>query len=594
MLWVASVLLPLAGLVGAGWWCWVGLATQVTNRMTRTIDMMQEQSLRAFEAQEAVLVAIDWNIRALPWDEIRRSAAVREFLNEIDDITPTVEGIGIVAPDGHLASATAVPDDLIGTDLSDRDFVQAARAGDGQTYIGAPQRSLGSSILRVNLSRPRRTIDGKPDGGVIYVGFRSGHFEEFYRSMAPSPATGFNLFRADGVVLASYPTRVPDGGLRIAADDERLINAQTIASGTHSNAVLRMNTPTLFGYANPVIMRKVTNLPLFVSYTFDMSVVRDDWMRQMVTPAMAAIVAMGLMLLLTAHAQYRLALEQARSTAMEKAAHAAQQHAEYRADAESRLRRTEKIATLGQLSAGVAHDFNNLLQMVSTTADHLKSGAQEGARPAEAAELLHRVTRQGVDLVRRMLHFARRDEQTSGTYAVDACLHNLHPMLARTLGSKYDLRIAVTSKPLSPICGSAAEFEAVMINLLTNARDAMPDGGVILVRVTTDHVPETDPSADLAPGDYVQITVTDNGGGMDDETLARAGEAFFTTKAEGTGLGLAMARGFAERCGGQLRLESSYGHGTKVTLRLPANLPLDPSPQNRQLWRETVAPLQKA
>jgi signal transduction histidine kinase len=567
-LWVASVLLPLACLVGAGWWCWQGVSTQVADQMTRTVDVLREHALRAFEAQEAVLTAIDWNVRPLSWAEIGSERTVKDFLVEIDDVTPTVEGIGLIAPDGRLAAASLAPDARRGIDLSDRDYVIASRAApaDAATFIGAPHRGRGSGVLRVDLSRPRRAQDGKPDGGVIFTGFRTGYFEAFYRSIAASPRMQFAMFRPDGVVIARYPVPVPDGGGRLAIGDPALQAAQSAAAGEQDGHLIRIGAPSLFGGAAPMVLRQIAGYPLFVATSYDMAVARGDWAGQMVAPMVAAAIAMALLLLMTARAQNRVALQQAVLAAREAAAQAAQLQAVDRAEIEARLRQTEKVAALGQLAAGVAHDFNQLLKLIAATAERLRSSRQSA--PDAAATLLAAAHR-GADLTRRMLAFARREAAPRSAFAVADCLLDLHAMLARALGDRFDLRLRIAEPPLPPLYGSPAEFEAVIINLVTNARDAMPDGGTILLRVSSERLTEATGPRQLEPGDYLQISTTDTGAGMDEATLARAGQAFFTTKAGGTGLGLSMARGFAERCGGALTVQSSPGLGTKVVLWLP-------------------------
>jgi two-component system NtrC family sensor kinase len=570
-LWVASVLLPLALLVGAGWWCWQGVSGQIADQMTRTVDMLHEHALRALEAQEAVLSAIDWNVRSLSWQEIGSSPALKEFLVEIDDVTPTVEGIGLVAPDGRLAVGSMAPDRRRGTDLTDRDYVVASRAGHGdiRTFIGAPHRGRGSGVLRVDLSRPRRAQDGKPDGGVIYTGFRTGYFEAFYRSIAASPEMAFAMFRPDGIVLASYPLPVPDGGARLAITNPALQAAQAAMVDEQEGRVVRLGAPSLFGGTPPTVLRQIGNYPLFIAYTYDMAVGRAEWTGQMVMPAIAIAIAMALMLLMTARAQNRVALQQAVLAARQAAAQAAEQQAVQRAEIETRLRQSEKVAALGQLAAGVAHDFNQLLKLIAATAQRLRTD-RPGAQDADnAAALLLDAVGRGGELVGRMLAFARRDDASKTPFAVEECLVNLQAMLGRALGGSYELRLRLTAQKLPPLHTSQAEFEAVIVNLVTNARDAMPEGGTILVRASTERIAEAGGPKSLEPGDYLQISTTDTGAGMDAATLARAGQAFFTTKPGGTGLGLSMARGFAERSGGSLAVQSSAGHGTKVVLWLP-------------------------
>ena len=495
---------------------------------------------------------------------------------EIDDVTPTVEGIGLIGPDGRLAVASMAPDTSRGIDLSDRDYVIASRAGHGdiKTYIGTPHRGRGSGVLRVDLSRPRRAADGRPDGGVVFTGFRTGYFEAFYRSIAASPRMAFAMFRPDGVVLARYPDPVPDGGGRVPITDPALQAAQAAIAGEPNGRAVRLGAPSLVGGTPPTVLRQIGSYPLFVAYSYDMAVARAEWASQMAAPTMAAAIVMALLLLMTARAQNRVALEQSVLSAREAAAQAAEQQALQRAEIETRLRQSERVAALGQLAAGVAHDFNQLLKLIAAIALRLRADRPGAPDADNAAALLLDAVGRGGELIGRMLAFARRDDASKTPFVVEECLVNLQAMLGRALGGAYELRLRVAAQKLPLLHANQAEFEAVVVNLVTNARDAMPEGGTILIRVSTERTTEAGGPKSLEPGDYVQISATDTGTGMDAATLARAGQAFFTTKPGGTGLGLSMARGFAERSGGLLTVQSSPGLGTKVALWLP----LTPAP----------------
>jgi len=228
------------------------------------------------------------------------------------------------------------------------------------------------------------------------------------------------------------------------------------------------------------------------------------------------------------------------------------------ADRETRLRHAQKIEAVGKLAGGIAHDFNNILTVI---AGHLALATDESQlMPAQARADLEEVTRavgQATRLTRRLLGFSRKQLLAPRVVDVNALITELEPMLARVL----DERIAFAAHP-SPtparINIDPSVLESALVNLAVNARDAMPDGGTLTVDT-------------VVRGRMVTIVVRDSGTGMDPETLARAGEPFFTTKGAGvgTGLGLAMIYGSVEQSGGSIRMESTPGAGTVVHLLFP-------------------------
>ncbi len=243
--------------------------------------------------------------------------------------------------------------------------------------------------------------------------------------------------------------------------------------------------------------------------------------------------------------------------------------------AQARLARTRRLEALGQLAGGVAHDFANVLQAVQGGV-RLAAGRldRDPAAVRHLLELVGDAANRGASVTRRLLAFARRGELSVGQMDLTALLKGLEEVLAHTLGAP-SLHIRIEAEPdLPPVLADRGEMETVLVNLATNARDAMPRGGTFTVSAAVEAVAEGAQAlhpAGLRPGRYVRLAAADTGTGMDAETLARAAEPFFTTKPEGkgTGLGLAMAREFAEQAGGGFALASEPGRGTTVTLWLP-------------------------
>lgn len=240
--------------------------------------------------------------------------------------------------------------------------------------------------------------------------------------------------------------------------------------------------------------------------------------------------------------------------------------------AQARLAMAQRLQALGQLAGGVAHDFNNLLQAVSSGTRLLYQRAGDPDAVKRLAAIVGDAADRGAAVTRRLLAFAQRSELTAEPLDAAQVLAALHEVLARTLGDATEVHVDVQAG-LPPVLADRDQLEIVLVHLATNARDAMqPGGGVLTLSATSRAIsPEDAVAEELAPGRYVCVRILDTGAGMDAPTLARAVEPFFTTKpvGKGTGLGLAMARGFAEQSGGALSINSVVGVGTTILLWLP-------------------------
>ena len=238
---------------------------------------------------------------------------------------------------------------------------------------------------------------------------------------------------------------------------------------------------------------------------------------------------------------------------------------------------SQKMEAIGQLTGGVAHDFNNLLAAVIGSLELAKKRLADGADVTRFLDNAMKAAERGASLTQRMLSFARKQELKLEAVDVGTLVRGMADLLQRTLGSGIDIQTTFPLK-LSPAKADANQLELVLLNLAVNARDAMPDGGRIVIAADEKEV-EASTAGSLKPGRYVRIAVIDRGDGMDEATLARATEPFFTTKGvgKGTGLGLSMAHGLAEQSGGLLILKSRKGEGTRAELWLPIAVP-DPEP----------------
>jgi len=226
----------------------------------------------------------------------------------------------------------------------------------------------------------------------------------------------------------------------------------------------------------------------------------------------------------------------------------------------------QKMEAVGQLTGGIAHDFNNLLSIIN---GNLYLAEQELGAEHPLAERLaatRKAARQGADLTRSLLAFARRETPEPERIDLNERIGALRPLLERALESGIELRISPAGRA-APVWLDAAGFESALLNLAINARHAMPDGGVLSLAVAADGN-ETGGSGSGGPPGWL-VTVADTGTGMSEEVRSRAFEPFFTTRPEGSGLGLAMVQRFAGAAGGRLTLDSRPGEGTTFRLWLP-------------------------
>ena len=236
----------------------------------------------------------------------------------------------------------------------------------------------------------------------------------------------------------------------------------------------------------------------------------------------------------------------------------------------AQVHQMQKLESLGQLTGGLAHDFNNLLMAILGNLDILRSkGLPADAKLERLVDSAIQAAERGANLTQRMLAFARRQELRPEAVEVPRVIDGMADMLRRSLGSTIEIRFDF-AEALPAISIDPNQFELAVLNLSLNARDAMPQGGLLTITARGETV-KAGTAQDLAPGRYVCLTVCDTGAGMDEATLARAPEPFFTTKeiGKGTGLGLSMVYGLAAQSGGGARIASQLEHGTTVELWLP-------------------------
>jgi two-component system NtrC family sensor kinase len=518
-------------------------------RLERTVNILQEHALKVFETIERGIAETNEIVRGMSDDEIvADEARLHERLRQLTQ-SPQFKSLWVFDRNGRaLVNSLAYPQPA-GLNFADRDYFQAHTGNSGDIFVGEVLRPRapypGEDFFSVSRARP------SPDRafrGVVQLSIRPSYFEQFFNKLQSSYSGAYaSLVRADGALLARHPSLGSD-------PSQPVTTPLTEAMRNNPWGGFTTRVSAADGIERRLAWRKLPDLPVFVLAGTETGAIRAEWLT-----AMAGYLAFGLPVTALLLAAIWVALERTRKLYEEEGRRAA---------AEGALRQAQRMEAIGQLTGGVAHDFNNILMIVKGNVHRLRRELSE-PKLVRKLEMIETASQRGENLVRQLLTFSRKQNLSPATIDLAGRVRDFRSLLAPSLRGDIEIRIDVP-ETIAPVRVDQSELELAVLNLAVNARDAMPNGGVIEISVRPVRL-RGDAAHDKLEGDFVALSIGDTGCGIPPETIAKIFEPFFTTKevGKGTGLGLSQVYGFAKQSGGTVTVASRAGQGAVFTLYLP-------------------------
>lgn len=552
-----SIMVPLVCFSAYCYRDYVSRVSVADGAVTRLARVAQEHALKVMDLNSDMSTRVTDVLGVRDDRQIdENEESLHKQLDRIGGGYPQVASIAVFGTGGQLlVSSRYSPSPRIS--IAGREDFKAAPALAPLPYISLPMRGAVSGLPVFNMTTARLTPDGR-FLGVIAVALRLDYFDRFYGELSEEGLpVAVGLYRRDGAVLVRYTGRPERGETRFSQEraDPGLVR------------MLRDNpafgvTRTVSGDDDATItaFRRVGDYPLYVAVDYEAATVWTQWWKH------CALI--GTLIGVPSIAVWLLVLYSFRQvSAEERAWRRWHVEATRRASAEASGRYLQRMGALGNLVGNVAHEFNNLLLAVSTNMAIARSkGCNDVDKEVGAVE---RVVEGASALARGLLSVARKLPARQEIVRFDSWLPRVENAIQQVFGSDtVKVSVEVPSDPW-PVLADTAELELAIMNVTTNAADAMPDGGRFFVRVQNLQMAGDDP--DLPAGDYVMVALSDNGEGMPDAVVRRAFEPLFTTRRRvaRVGLGLSQVLAACERNGGTARLNSERGAGTTVRLYLP-------------------------
>jgi two-component system NtrC family sensor kinase len=565
---VASLVVPMMLFGVVSWLSYRATIDEAEHDLSRVSEVAREHAEKIFDSQDQLAERVNDVIRDTDADAIQENEKLwHDTLNGMMARLPHVASIIVASSSGKpLASAEIfpVPRDV---DLHGRDYFDVIIGGAKGPFISKLQ--VGDVYRKpfFGLGRPWTASDGTLKG-VIDVAVSPAFFVEIYSALMGEGVGGIDgkvvtLVRDDGRILVRYPpfkNWQPDGTAPAGFLDA--IHASPDGGIYRSRSIIGPDSPLrLFAY------RHVRGYPLYVAASRSRDAILAEWQW---TTAKRSMLGIPFTLVLFAVTWTALA----RTRREERALVRANLEIQRREAAEDALLRGQRLEAVGQMTGGVAHDFNNLLTVIAGNAALIEIRAADVSTTRRLAASIQLAVMRGAQITQQLLAFAGRQAIRPETIDLNKRLLQFKPLLDRAAREAIQIRLDLDAS-LPPARVDPGQFESAILNLVGNARDAMPNGGLITIATRNADRSGDDPGS-VSPGPMVLVAVSDTGTGMDRETEAKAFEPFFTTKeiGKGTGLGLSQVYGFARQAGGNARIASVPGKGTTIEIILPASTEL--------------------
>ncbi len=552
-----SVVVPLLVFAGGAYLAYRSILERAGVDLSHVASASEQQVTGVLDAHLLAAAAIDGLVdEVTPADIATRAKALSAQIAATIRNFPQVPAVWLLDDSGHVLLKVAPDPDF---PIADTPALAASalRDPDRDVTFGSLQGGPANGKFYFLISRPLRHMFN----GSIVTAVPSDYFQPFFSELLGHTDYAARVIRQDGLTLARYPTIDPQ---LVSAPRASTQTSAAIARGTVGGI---LEGPSgLTGTYRIIAYRKLANYPIYVTVARTWPSILGEWRGVMVThlyfgiPATLSLVALTLVALRYTRREH-MAIARAREAMRQREA------------AEDALRQSQKMEAVGQLTGGISHDFNNLLTVIVGNLETLHRRL-----PANQAHLIHLVdlamrgAERAAVLTQRLLAFSRRQPLDPKPVNLNKLVVGISDLLSRTLGENIAIE-TVLSAGLWSLSIDANQLESALLNLAVNARDAMPRGGKLTIETSNAYLDEAyaASSAEVTPGQYIQLAVSDTGVGMNRDVIAHAVEPFFTTKetGQGTGLGLSQVYGFIKQSGGHLKIYSEPGEGTTVKLYLP-------------------------
>lgn len=503
--------------------------------VSNLVHVMSEQLVRTVQS-------IDLNLQDIAAEIVKRpeladnDPAFRGALHKRLTTLPYVRALFVIGPDGFISHDTDFP----GTprvSLADRGYFRTHETDPSvQMHIDGPLKSRSRNVWFISLSR-RINAESGAFGGIVVAAVEPLYFEHFYTQLWMSGGT-ILLALADGTLLARSPHNEQAMGVSFADDEPFRSYLRAQRSGVYWGRSPIDGVSRVIGY------QRLNSIPVVVLMTLDEADAMKEW-RSHARAGIVGAVILQLLLLALEWLSYR--------------------SREREEKARIRLERAQRLEAIGRFAAGVAHDIGNLMRIIRSGVTVLRPMMESRQEALAVLGEIDRTLSAGRDMVSQLLSQSRNAETRPEVADVNRLLSDALPILAQAAGPRTGIATALSDEE-APCLVDRAQFRSAIVNLVLNARDAMPSGGTITIGTLVVEERNGD-----AVSRWVDICIGDEGVGMTDDVRHQAFDPFFTTKppGSGSGVGLSQVVDFVRRSGGRVEILSRKDRGTTVRLRLP-------------------------